>query len=131
MDSYERLLARANAAHGSAEVFGVTSERRHVEFEANRPKNIGQSQSSGVALRIINSNGRIGFSSTNDADKIDDLVDRVGALAEYGAQASFEFPKAVDYSTVDSFDHGVADLSDDAMLAFGRMAVDAILGEYP
>ena len=58
MDSYERLLDRAKAAHGSAEVFGVKSERRHVEFEANRPKNIGQSQSSGVALRIINTNGQ-------------------------------------------------------------------------
>ena len=131
MESYERLLDRAKAAHGSAEVFGVKSERRHVEFEANRPKNIGQNQSSGVALRIINTNGRIGFSSTNDADKIDDLVDRVGALAEYGAEASFEFPNAADYSSVDSFDHGVADLSDEEMLAFGRTAVDAILTEYP
>ncbi|MXZ03783.1 MAG: hypothetical protein F4Y88_09025, partial [Chloroflexi bacterium] len=127
MNTYERLLDRAKAAHGSAEVFGVTSERRHVEFEANRPKNIGQSQSSGIALRIINPNGRIGFSSTNDADKIDDLVDRVGALAEYGAEAAFEFPNATDYSAVDSFDHSVADLSDDEMLDFGRTAVDAIL----
>ena len=131
MDSYERLLGRAKAAHGSAEVFGVTSERRHVEFEANRPKNIGQSQSSGVALRIINTDGRIGFSSTNDADKIDDLVDRVGALAEYGAEASFEFPNDADYSPVDGFDHSVADLSDDEMLDFGRTAVDAILSEFP
>ena len=131
VDSYERLLDRAKEAHSSAEVFGVTSERRHVEFEANRPKNIGQSQSSGIALRIINPDGRIGFSSTNDADKIDDLIDRVGALAEYGAKASFEFPNAADYASVDSFDHGVADLSDDEMLAFGKMAIDAILTEYP
>ena len=131
MDSYERLLHRAKANHGSAEVFGVTSERRHVEFEANRPKNIGQSQSSGIALRIINPNGRIGFSSTNDADKIDDLVDRVGALAEYGAEASFEFPNTANYPSVDSFDHRVADLSDDEMLDFGRTAVEAILSDYP
>ncbi len=131
VDSYERLLEQAKSAHGSAEVFGVTSERRHVEFEANRPKNIGQSQSDGVALRIINPNGRIGFSSTNDADKIDDLVDRVGALAEYGAEAAFEFPNATDYSVVNSFDHSVADLSDDEMLDFGRTAIDAILTEYP
>ena len=131
MDSYERLLDRAKTVHGLAEVFGVMSERRHVEFEANRPKNIGQSQSSGIALRIINTNGRVGFSSTNDVDKIDDLVHRVGALAEYGAEASFEFPGAANYSSVDSFDHGVTDLSDDEMLDFGRTAVDAILSEYP
>ena len=131
MDSYERLLDRAKVAHGSAEVFGVTSERRHVEFEANRPKNIGQNQSSGIALRIINPNGRIGFSSTNDADKVDNLVDRVGALAEYGAEASFQFPNAADYYPVDSFDHSVADLSDDEMLDFGRTAVEAILNEFP
>ena len=131
MDRYVRLLDGAKSANGSAEVFGVTSERRHVEFEANRPKNIGQNQSSGVALRVINPHGRIGFSSTNDFDRIDDLVDRVGALAEYGAEAAFEFPDGADYPSVVNFDDRVSDFTDDAMLAFGQTAVDAILTEYP
>ena len=75
----------------------MTSEQRHVEFEANRPKNIGQNQASGVALRIINQDGRIGFSSTSDNSKVDELVDRVGSLADYGAEAKFQFPASASY----------------------------------
>ncbi len=128
---YEHLLDLATTAHGNAEVFAVASERRHVEFEANRPKNIGQSQSSGIALRIINKDGRIGFSSTSDNDKIDELVDRAGTLAEYGAKAKFQFPEASDYPDVATSDDSAADVSDGDMLAFGRSAIDAILSEFP
>ncbi len=129
-EHYEHLLDLATATHGNAEVFGVESERRHVEFEANRPKNIGQSQSSGIALRIINQKGRIGFSSTSDTDKIDELVDRTGALSEYGAEAKFEFPDASEYPTVESVDDSAANVSDEEMLEFGRAAIDAILTEF-
>ena len=128
---YERLLDLASATHGNVEVFGVESSRRHVEFEANRPKNIGQRQSSGIALRIINKDGRIGFSSTSDTEKIDELVDRTGALADYGAEAKFQFPNASDYPDVDSVDDSAAAVTDDEMLDFGRSAIDAILTEFP
>ena len=128
---YERLLNLATAAHGNVEVFGVESSRRHVEFEANRPKNIGQRQSSGTALRIINKDGRIGFSSTSDTEKIDELVDRTGALAVYGAEAKFQFPNASDYPHVESVDGSAAAVTDEAMLNFGRSAIDAILTEFP
>ncbi len=131
MNEYLPLLDKASAAHGSAEVFGVTSERRHVEFEANRAKNIGQSQASGVALRIINRDGRIGFSSTSDADKIGELVDRVGALADYGAEAKFEFPGAAAYDAVPSHDDRAQDVTDEDMLGIGQSAVDAILSDFP
>jgi PmbA protein len=130
-EDYERLLDLATSACHNAEVFGVESNRRHIEFETNRPKNIGQSQSSGIALRIINQNGRIGFSSTSDADKFDELVDRAAALADFGAKAEFEFPEASNYPAVASVDDAVADLTDAEMLDFGRGAVDAILDEFP
>ncbi len=127
----EQLLDLATTAHGNAEVFAETSERHHVEFEANRPKNIGQRQSSGIALRIINKNGRIGFSSTSDNDKIDELVDRTGVLSEYGAEAKFQFPIASDYPSVATSDSSAVDITDDELLAFGRSAIDAILSEFP
>ena len=128
---YEHLLDLATAAHGNAEVFGVSSERRHVEFEANRPKNIGQRQSSGIALRVINKNGRIGFSSTSDDDKIGDLVDRTGALSEYGAEAMFQFPNASDYPCVETVDDTSYGVTDDQLLGFGRSAIDVILTDFP
>ena len=128
---HERLLELATVAHGNAEVFGVTSERRHVEFESNRPKNIGLNQSFGIALRTINSKGKIGFSSTSDTDKIDDLVGRVSALSDYGAEAKFEFPSSSEYQSVESYDAATSDVTDEAMLDFGREAIDAVLSEFP
>lgn len=129
--NHEHLLDLATSAHKNAEVFAVSSERRHVEFEANRPKNIGQSQSSGIALRIINGDGRIGFSSTTDEDKIDELVDRTNALSEFGAEAKFQFPTASDYPSVETVDDSAYSVTDDQLLSFGRSAIDAILSEFP
>lgn len=131
MSDYQKLLDRAAAKHGNAEVFGVTSEHRHVEFEANRAKNIGQNQASGVALRIINRDGRIGFTSTSDDAKVDELVDRVGSLAEYGAEAKFEFPGSASYADVPSYDDRAEEVTDEEMLTLGQSAVDAILSEFP
>ena len=131
MNDYEQLLDRATVNHGNAEVFGVTSEQRHVEFEANRPKNIGQNQASGVALRIINRDGRIGFSSTSDDTKVDELVERAGSLADYGAEAKFEFPGSASYKDVPSYDGSAEDVTDEEMLTLGQSAVDAILAEFP
>ena len=128
---YQHLLDRAVAKHGNAEIFGVTSERRHVEFEANRAKNIGQNQASGVALRVINRDGRIGFSSTSDDAKVDELIDRVGSLADYGAKAEFEFPGAASYQDVPSYDVRAEDVTDQEMLMLGQSAVESILTEFP
>ena len=129
-EHHEQLLGLATAAHGNAEVFGVESERRYVEFEANRPKNIGQQQSSGIALRIINKNGRVGFSSTSDIDKIDRLVDRTSALSQYGAEAKFQFPSASDYLDVESVDDSATNLTDEEMLELCHFAIDPILTEF-
>ncbi len=131
MNDYEQLLERATSKHGNAEIYGVASEQRHVEFEANRAKNIGQNQASGVALRIINRAGRIGFSSTSDDAKVDQLIDRVGSLADYGAEAKFEFPGSATYADVPSYDDRAEDVTDEEMLTLGRFAVDAILSEFP
>ena len=129
--NHERLLDLSTAAYGNAEVFAVSSERRHVEFEANRPKNIGQRQSSGIALRIINKKGCIGFSSTSDDDKVDDLVERSGALSQYGAEAKFQFPSAADYPSVETVDDATSGVTDEQLLDFGRSAIESILTEYP
>ena len=82
-------------------------------------------------LRIINRDGRIGFSSTSDADKIGELVDRVGALADYGAEAKFEFPGTAAYADVPSYDDRAQDVTDEDMLGLGQSAVDAILSDFP
>ena len=126
-----QILEAAASAHGSAEVFAVESERRYVSFEANKAKNIGQNQSSGVALRIISREGKIGFSSTTDETKSQDLVRRVGDLAAYGAEARFAFPNASDYPEVESSDPSVGRISDEEMIRTGESIVEQILNQFP
>ncbi len=131
MPTSEQILENASRVHGAAEVFAVESERRYVSFEANKAKNIGQSQSSGVALRIINRQGKIGFSSTTDASKSQDLVQRVGDLATYGAEAKFEFPSPSGYPKVESSDPNVAGIRDEEMIRTGESIIEQILAEFP
>ncbi len=127
----ESILDNATARHGAAEVFSVASERRYVNFEANRAKDIGQSQSSGVALRIIDKSGRIGFASTTDAENMDVLVERAGDLARYGSKASFEFPDQRAYAEVECYDAQVEEVSDAEMISVGESFVDRVRAEFP
>ncbi|MCZ6539353.1 MAG: TldD/PmbA family protein, partial [Chloroflexi bacterium] len=73
----EELLDAAAARFDQAEVYRVESESHLVSFEANRLKEIMRRDTSGVALRVIDE-GRIGFSSTTDAAREGELVDRAG-----------------------------------------------------
>ena len=85
------ILKDATRRYGQAEVYRLETESRPVSFEANKLKEIASTQQSGVALRVINE-GRIGFTSTTNPELESELVDRAGALAEFGSEAFFEFP---------------------------------------
>ena len=129
-DTSERLLESASRVSRSAEVYSVDSESRTVEFEANRAKNIGTRQSSGHALRIVSDGGRLGFASTTDGTRVDELVERASVVSDYGAEALFEFPSQSDYPEVESSDDGVWDIAEDAMLEVGESIEERVLSEF-
>jgi PmbA protein len=62
-----------------------------VEFKADKLHSVEYKETTGLGLRVIK-NGRIGFSSTTDLSKLDQLVDNAMSSAEYGQKAFFEFP---------------------------------------
>ena len=109
----------------------MESDSRTVQFEANQAKNVSTRQSSGHALRLISRDGRVGFASTTDASRVEELVDRASDAAEYGAEALFELPGQSSYPSVESSDARVSDIAADEMLQVGGDIVARVLTEFP
>ena len=126
-----RLLRSATSIGKSAEVFSVESDSRTVQFEANQAKNVSTRQSSGHALRLISRDGRVGFASTTDGSRVEELVDRASDAAEYGAEALFELPVQSSYPSVESSDARVSEIAADEMLEVGGDVIARVLAEFP
>ena len=109
----------------------MESDSRTVQFEANQAKNVSTRQSSGHALRLISRDGRVGFASTTDGSRVEELVDRASDAAEYGAEALFELPGQSSYPSVESSDARVSDIAADEMLEVGGDIVARVLAEFP
>ena len=130
-DISEQLLRSATSAGRSAEVFSVESDSRTVQFEANQAKNVSTRQSSGHALRLISRDGRVGFASTTDGSRVEELVDRASATAAYGAEALFDFPGRPSFPSVESSDAQVSEIAPDEMLEVGGDIISRVLAEFP
>jgi PmbA protein len=126
----ESLLNAASKKFDQVEVYRVESESHPVSFESNRLKEIMRRDTSGVALRVID-DGRIGFTSTTDADREAELVDRASTLAPFGSEALFEFPAPSEYPSVDIVDPAVPQVSQQSMIDIGQGLIEQLLDEWP
>jgi PmbA protein len=126
----ESLLNAAASKFDQAEVYRVESESHPVSFESNKLKEIMRRDTSGVALRVID-DGRIGFTSTTDADRESELVDRAASLAPFGSEASFEFPSPSEYPSVDIVDPAITKVSQQSMIDTGQGLIERLLDEWP
>jgi len=126
----ESLLNAAASKFDEAEVYRIESESHPVSFESNKLKEIMRRDTSGVALRVID-NGRIGFTSTTDAARESELVERAATLTPFGSKASFSFPAPMPYPTVDIVDTAVPRVSQQSMIDTGRGLIERLLDEWP
>lgn len=90
----EKILSLASGRVEAAEVYYLSSQDTPVEFENNRLKSLQTKALQGVSLRVI-SNGRLGFASSTDLTRLDDLVEAAVQTAEIGDEAEFEFAAGV------------------------------------
>ncbi|MDI6739649.1 MAG: metallopeptidase TldD-related protein, partial [Candidatus Edwardsbacteria bacterium] len=81
----------------------------------------------GLGLRVIR-NGRIGFSSTTDLAKLEELVDHACESAVFGQYARFDFPKSCLGQRVKVFDPQVERYAAEQAIAEGTRAI-AVLKE--
>lgn len=86
----EKILQLAASNTDAAEVYFVSSQDTPIEFENNKLKSLQTKAVQGVALRVIR-NGRLGFASSTDLTRLDDLIDAAVQTAEIGSSVDFDF----------------------------------------
>ena len=126
----ESLLNAAASKFDEAEVYRIEMESHPVSFESNRLKEIMRRDISGVALRVID-DGRIGFTSTTDASRESELVERAATLTPFGSEAAFAFPGPSEYPLVDIVDPAVPQVAQQSMLDTGQGLIERLLDEWP
>ena len=94
----EKIIDLANSQGLEAEVYYLTSQDTPIEFENNRLKSLQTKATQGVALRVI-SDGRLGFASSTDLTRLDDLLAAAVQTAEIGDPVEFDFAKDVQLTT--------------------------------
>jgi len=126
----DTILTKAGTAADAAEVFYDSSESRPVEFENNKLKCVATKSGRGVGLRVIK-DGRIGFSSTSDLGRIDELVENALESAKFGQEARFEFPRTCEPAGVKCYDEKVPAFTTGEMTELGQNAIDQVLARHP
>lgn len=86
----ERVLQLATQRTDAAEVYYLSSQDTPIEFENNRLKTLQTKALQGIALRVI-CQGKLGFASSTDLTRLNDLVDAAVQTAQIGDPAEFEF----------------------------------------
>ena len=126
----DEILSLAQARGAQAEVFSSDENRTVVEFRANEFHSQENRLTRGCGLRVVK-NGRVGFSSSSDLDKVEELVQAAVDTAEFGKQCGFEFPGPEPNPAVKTFENRVIMLPALKMIEWGRELVDAVRARVP
>lgn len=126
----QEILQMAKKVAEEAEVFHVQSSSTPLKFEANRLKGVLTRESSSTALRLIK-DGRLGFAQVSGAIGAEKLVGMAVETSRFGAEASFEFPHAVEYTTVATYDPATEKISINEMAQLGQQLIDKIKAHTP
>lgn len=90
----EQVIDLAKKKGIEAEVFYVASQDTPIEFSNNRLKSLETKAAEGIALRVI-ADRKLGFASSSDLTRLEDLVDAAIATAEIGDPVEFDFAQDV------------------------------------
>lgn len=126
----EKVLALAKGRSDAAEVISTSGEQLPVEFKSGKLHSVEHKEIRGLGLRVIR-NGRIGFSSTTDLAKLDELVEHACASAAFGQYARFEFPRQCAGARARVFDPKVERWAPEQAIAEGARAIAALRERAP
>jgi PmbA protein len=126
----ESILSKALERVDEAEVYYEENEHTPVVFKADRLHSISTKHVRGVGLRVIK-DGKIGFSSTSDLSKVDELIDAAVESSRFGQEARFEFPGSSDFPEVRIFDDRVVDFSIEDAVREGSSVVAMVKEKEP
>ena len=126
----EKILESAKKKVDSAEVFSVETVLNEISFEAGKLKRAERKNITGIALRIIH-DGHVGFSSTTDPNRINEMIEAARESSRFGKKALFAFPGKSDAQPVDIFDPAVEAYSPQQAVEEGRRGIDLLHETYP
>ena len=126
----EKILDSAKRNGDSAEVFYVETESNKISFESGILKNIDKKNLCGISLRVIHE-GRLGFSSTTDPERTNEIIGKARASSLFGKEARFEFPPMTEIPSVNTLDPTVEEYSPVEASQEGKRAVNALRETCP
>jgi PmbA protein len=97
----EQIIDLAKQKGIAAEAYYRASQDTPIEFANNRLKSLQTKASEGIALRII-ADGRLGFASSTDLTKLEELIDAAIATSTIGDPVEFAFAQDFHLITPDS-----------------------------
>jgi len=99
MNNYlAQVIDLAKKKNIEAEVYYLASQDTPIEFSNNRLKSLETKAIEGIALRVI-VDGKMGFASSSDLTRLDELVDAAIATAAIGDPVEFDFANNVQLSS--------------------------------
>ena len=102
MNNYlAQVIDLAQKKNIEAEVYYLASQDTPIEFANNRLKSLQTKAIEGIALRVI-VEGKLGFASASDLNRLDELVDAAIATAVIGDPVEFDFASNVKLISPDS-----------------------------
>ena len=126
----EKILDLALKDSDSAEIIYEEGESRSISFENNKLKSVYTKSIRGIGLRIIK-DGKIGFSSTTDFRKPEQLVTNAIESAEFGQEAKFEFQTKNQFKDIKLFDENVVNYPIENGIQIGKETIEKALSVNP
>ncbi|MGB3510399.1 MAG: metallopeptidase TldD-related protein [Microcoleaceae cyanobacterium] len=94
----DQILKLASQKAEAVEVYYLSTQDTPIKFENNRLKSLQTKAKQGVALRLIY-RGRLGFASSTDLTRIEDLVDAAIQTSKVGDIAEWKFARSLDFNS--------------------------------
>lgn len=126
----EKIIDAVKSKVEAAEAFFEETSVVEVSFEAGVLKNAERKNTYGIGLRVINE-GRIGFSSSSDPSRIDEMVENACASSRFGKETQFEFPGNSEVHKVDTFDPAIEAFSPLDAVNEGKRTVEMLKESCP
>jgi PmbA protein len=126
----DTVLAKCRGKSESSEVIAYHGQSMPVEFRAGRLHSVEHKENIGIGLRVIK-NGRIGFSSTTDRGKLDQLVSHALGSAEFGQTAAFRFPARCRTKPAAVYDPRLEKYGPEQAIAEGSKNLDILKKKAP
>lgn len=127
----EELLNKISLSGATdGEIYYKESKSKSISFENNLLKGSSESQSTGVGLRLIK-DGKLSFSTSNDLNKFDNLIENCLEINPFSSPAEFEFINKNSENNISIPENDVLKLSDEKLIEDGRRFVSEITKEFP